>query len=148
MRTIPYTSEDLLHHHAIAAIIQNEQGEILMQEHVKYGFWTIPIGKVKQGQQIEEALREELFEECDVHVEKWKEIVAKDYHYVRNEKPVTVSGHLFEIFAYNGIVKNKEPDKHLVQVFLSLEKIKQLPHLSDMTLLFLETRGIHRAKSI
>ena len=148
MRTIPYTSEDLLHHHAIAAIIQNKQGEILMQEHVKYGFWTIPIGKVKQGQQIEEALQEELFEECDVQVEKWKEIVAKDYHYIRNEKPVTVSGHLFEIFAYNGIVKNKEPDKHLVQVFLSLEKIKQLPHLSDMTLLFLETRGIHRAKSI
>jgi 8-oxo-dGTP pyrophosphatase MutT (NUDIX family) len=148
MRTIPYTTEDLHHHDALGAVIQNKDGEILMQEHVKYGFWTIPIGKVKEGQHLADALREELFEECDIIVEEWKEIVAKDYDYIRNEKHVKVFGHVFKILAFSGTIKNKEPHKHTKQMFLSLGKIKQLPHLSDLTLLYLETIGIQREKDI
>lgn len=145
---IAYTAEDLHHHDALGAVIQNKDEEILMQEHVKYGFWTIPIGKVKEGQHLADALREELFEECDIVVERWKEIVAKDYNYTRNEQHVKVSGHLFEILAYNGTIKNKEPHKHTKQIFMSIEKIKQLPHISDLTLLYLETIGIQREKHI
>ncbi len=148
MRTIPYTTEDLQHHHALGAVIQNKDSEILMQEHVKYGFWTIPIGKVKEGQHIADALREELFEECDIVAELWKEIVAKEYDYIRNEKHVKVSGHVFDILAFSGTIKNKEPHKHTKQLFMSIERIKQLPHLSDLTLLYLGTIGIQRAKNI
>ncbi|MEK6922015.1 MAG: hypothetical protein AABX82_09050 [Nanoarchaeota archaeon] len=68
--------------------------------------------------------------------------------YLRNGTQVKVSGHLFGILSYTGTIKNKEPDKHTQQVFLSLEKIQKLPHLSDFTLLYLETIGIHRAKNI
>ncbi|MEK6921121.1 MAG: NUDIX domain-containing protein, partial [Nanoarchaeota archaeon] len=143
---IPYNAEDLQHHDALGAVIQNKDGEILMQEHVKYGFWTLPVGKVKEGQHIADALREELFEECDLVAERWKEIAAKDYDYIRDGKDVKVSGHVFEILVYSGTIKNKEPHKHTKQIFLSLGKIKQLPHVSDLTLLYLETIGIAREK--
>lgn len=58
---IPYTPEDIVNHHAVAAIIKNAAGEILMQEHVKYGFWTLPVGKVKDGQGIKEGYKKITF---------------------------------------------------------------------------------------
>ena len=33
-----YNSEDLFDHHGVSAVIKNKDGEVLMQEHVKYGF--------------------------------------------------------------------------------------------------------------
>jgi len=41
-------------------------------------------------------------------------------------------------------MKNNEHQKHKQQIFLSIDKIKELPYLSDMTLLFLETLGFKR----
>ena len=145
---IAYTAEDLKDHHAIGVIITNKQGEILVQKHVKYGFWTIPVGKVKQEQKVEEALREEMQEECNIEVRSWEEIATKTYVYERNGKNVTVPLHLFQIFSFEGIIKNNEPHNHTTQIFLPIEKIKELPYLSDATLLFLETKGIYRTKSI
>lgn len=146
LKTIPYTPEDLVDHHGIAAVITNEKGEILMQDHVKYGFWTLPVGKVRPSQTVEEGLAQELFEECDIVIEKWKEIATTEYQYLRNGKNVTISAHVFVILQYSGEIKNKEPHKHKEQLFLSLDKIKQLPHVSDITLLYLESIGITRKK--
>ena len=55
---IPYTHEDIVNHHAVAAVIKNTEGKILMQEHVKYGFWTLPVGKVKDGQGINDVIEQ------------------------------------------------------------------------------------------
>lgn len=145
---ISYTADDLVDHHGVAAVIMNEKGEILMQEHIKYGFWTILVGKVKQGQTVEQALREEMFEECDIHIEEYKQIVTKKFTYSRNEKQIIVTVHLFLILRYSGIVKNKEPEKHSKQLFLSLNEVQKLPVLSDNTLLYLEHKGIHRQKNL
>jgi len=68
---INYNEEDLMDHKAPGAVIKDKQGNILMQEHVKYGFWTTPIGKAKHDQNIEEALKEEIFEECNLTVEEY-----------------------------------------------------------------------------
>ena len=145
---IPYTSEDILNHHGIGAVITNEKGEILMQDHVKYSFWTIPIGKTKQGQNLQEALKEELFEECNIVIKQWKEIATKEYDYMRNGKEVHVLGHVFAILSYTGKIENKEPYKHKTQLFMSIEKIQQLPKISDLTLLWLESESIKREKCI
>ena len=145
---IPYTSEDILNHHGIGAVILNEKGEILMQEHVKYNFWTIPIGKTKQGQTPQKALKEELFEECNIRIKEWKEIATKEFRYIRNGKEVHVLGHIFTILSYAGTIQNKEPHKHKEQCFMSVEKIQQLPVVSDLTLLWLESQGIQREKCI
>jgi len=138
MAKINYKKEDLIDHHGVCAVIKDEEGKILMQHHVKLGFWTIPVGKVKDGQSVEEGLKEEIFEECDLVVEEMREIVSRNYEYEREGNKVNVFSHLFEITKYSGQMKNKEPEKHYEQKFMELAEIKKLPYLSDLTLLYLE----------
>lgn len=143
-----YNEEDLTDHQGVAAVIKNSKGEILIQEHNKYGFWTIPVGKAKLNQNTIEALKKELQEEGNIKVEKCKEIAIREHDYNRNKRKVKVTVHLFEILKYSGEIKNNEPEKHKQQIFMSIEKIKALPYLSDNTLLFLETLGIKRKAKI
>jgi len=144
MGKINYNPEDIVSHDGIAAILKNEKGEILMQEHAKYGFWTIPVGKVTKDQSVEDGLKQEIFEECNIQIEAYKEIVKRNYKYNRDGNDVLVISHLFDILKYSGEVKNNEPQKHIQQIFISVEEIKKLPYLSDLTLLYLETLGIER----
>ena len=44
MSGVNYNMEDIVSHHGVAAVVKDRRGKILMQEHVKYGFWTIPVG--------------------------------------------------------------------------------------------------------
>ncbi len=141
---INYNEEDILDHHGVAAIIKNQKGEILMQEHVKYGFWTIPVGKVKDDQNVIDGLKQEILEECNLQIKECEEIIVKDYFYERNGNNVKVISHLFEILKYSGKMENLEPMKHKQQVFLPIEQIKKLPYLSDLTLLYLEQVGFKR----
>jgi len=144
MKKVNYNSEDILDHHAISAVIKNRKDEILMQEHIKYGFWTIPVGKVKIGQSVEDGLKEEILEECNISIEEFKELKYKKYTYIRYGKKVKVIQHLYLILKYKGKMKNNEPHKHKQQKFLSIEKIKELPYLSNSTLLYLEVLGFKR----
>ena len=141
---VKYTGDDLEDHDATGAVIKDDQGRVLMQEHVKYGFWTIPVGKAKKEQHVEEALVEELFEECDITVIDFREIVKREYVYERDGKNVRLISHIYEIDNYSGTIKNKEPHKHSRQLFLSLEEVKKLDYLSDATLLYLEHLGYRR----
>jgi len=148
MKNVKYNSEDIISHHGVAAIIKNSKGEILMQEHVKYGFWTIPVGKVKLGQNVEEGLKEELLEECNILITEFNELIVRNYSYNRDGNNVHVISHLFDIRSYNGEIKNNEPQKHKQQKFVSISEIKKLPYLSDLTLLYLELLGFKREAKI
>ncbi len=144
MARINYNEEDVVSHHAVAAVLKDSKGRILMQEHLKYGFWTLPVGKVKQGQEIEAGLRDELREECNLEVGKFRELRSRRYVYRRGGKRVLVLGHLFEVLSYTGAMRNNEPQKHARQLFLSLARIRRLPYLSDVTLLYLDILGLGR----
>jgi ADP-ribose pyrophosphatase YjhB (NUDIX family) len=148
MAKIKYNSEDLKDHHGVAAVIKDKNESILMQEHVKYGFWTIPVGKVVDNQRIIDGLKQELDEECNITVINCKELIVKDYTYNRNGIDVTVHSHLFEIIEYSGEVKNNEPQKHKQQIFLSIDEIMRLPYLSDLTILYLKILGFERNNKI
>ncbi|MFA5020670.1 MAG: NUDIX domain-containing protein [Patescibacteria group bacterium] len=141
---INYNAEDIVDHDGIAAVIKNERGDILVQEHVKYGFWTIPVGKVKGGQSIIDGLKQEILEECDLEILECAEITHQDYFYKRGENDVKVVSHLFEITKYSGEMRNAEPLKHKQQIFMPLQEIEKLPFLSDLTLLYLKLIGINR----
>lgn len=145
---INYNEEDIVNHDGIAAIIKNKEGDILMQEHVKYGFWTIPVGKVKEGQSIIDGLKQEILEECDLEIIECVEIAHQDYFYERNGNDIKVASHLFEVTKYNGEMKNTEPLKHKQQIFMSIKDVSKLPFLSDMTLLYLKQIGINRQAHI
>lgn len=144
MSKINYTPEDLVDHNAVAAIIKDKNGNILMQDHVKFGFWTIPIGKAHPNQSPRTAIKQEIFEECNLHLKKFQKIGTKKYYYVRDGKDVHLTLHLYEIFSYSGDLENKEPHKHRQQKFLPLEKIKTLQYLSDATIFYLEKIGYKR----
>lgn len=148
MQKIKYNSEDIVSHHGIAAIIKNNKGEILMQEHAKYGFWTIPVGKVGKDQKVVDGLKQEILEECNVQIDEFTEIMTREYTYNRDGNDVLVISHLFDILKYSGEVKNNEPHKHTQQKFLSLDEIKELTYISDLTLLYLETLGFIRSARI
>ena len=140
MGEINYNVEDIVNHRGLGAVIQNGEG-ILMQKHVKYGFWTIPVGKVKENSSVVEGLREEIYEECNIKVVDFVEtgMIRLSYNRLGNE--VIVNSYLFEISNYLGEIKNNEPEKHAEQKFLSLEKIFELEYVSDMTLFYLEKLG-------
>jgi 8-oxo-dGTP pyrophosphatase MutT (NUDIX family) len=138
---VPYTAADLVDHEGVAAVVRDEQGRVLVQDHAKYGFWTIPVGKAEPGQLIEDALAQELQEECAIHPTKAKFLTKRNYIYMRDGKKVHMTLHLFEVLEFTGTVRNKEPQKHRIQKFKKVEEIFLLPFLSDATLLFLETIG-------
>jgi 8-oxo-dGTP pyrophosphatase MutT (NUDIX family) len=144
MKDIKYTDEDILDHDGICAIIKDKNENILMQDHVKFGFWTLPVGKVKPGQNILEGLKDEIYEECGIKIKDVKELAVREYTYLRKGKNVKVNSHLFEILSYVGNIQNKEPYKQRQQLFMDLKTIKKLPYLSDMTLFYLETLGFKR----
>lgn len=148
MENIKYNAEDLKDHQGVSAVIKNKEGKILMQEHTKYGFWTIPVGKVDLDEDLIEGLKKEVFEETNLIVEDYKEIGYKLYEYIRNGKNVKVHTHLFEIVKCSGELENKEPNKHKQQKFLSINEIITLPYLSDTTLWFLKTLNIIRKPKI
>lgn len=141
---IKYNNEDVVDHDGVAAVIKNVAGEVLVQEHVKYGFWTIPVGKVKTGQDVQGGLKEEILEECNLNILESKEICVKDYFYERDGRSVKVISHLFEVQKYSGEMKNNEPHKHRQQIFMPINKIMELPYLSDLTLLYLNQLGFSR----
>ncbi|MFA6888127.1 MAG: NUDIX domain-containing protein [Candidatus Woesearchaeota archaeon] len=143
-----YTPEDLVDHEGIAAIILNENGEVLIQKHVKYGFWTLPVGKIKKGQSVIDGLKEELYDECGIIPTDYKQIMHKKYRYMRLKKKIIVNCYLFDIKNYTGTLINKEPHKHTTQTFMTIDAIKKLSYLSDLTLLYLDYKGFKRKARI
>jgi len=142
-----FNEEDLKDHDAIAAVIRNSEGKYLMLQHKKYNFWTFPIGKVKVGQSVEEALKEEVHEECDINVIKFKEVWCFSKKYERKNYLITIKTHIFEVLVYNGKGINMEPDKHSMLKWFTIEEIRNLEMISDSTkeyLDILEQRASHK----
>lgn len=148
MKKINYNEEDLEDHHAVAAIIKNNKNEILMQDHIKYGFWTIPIGKAKNNESPMSGIKNEVFEECNLKIIDPKEIILNDSMDIRNGEKVRVILHIYEIKNYSGNLMNKESEKHKEIKFISLEKIKKLSYLSNATIIYLKYLGINRKTRI
>jgi ADP-ribose pyrophosphatase YjhB (NUDIX family) len=132
-----YTPRDLLDHDAIAAVIRNDQDNILMFYHKKFEFWTIPVGKAEQGETPYEGMCTELREECGIEVIKATEIVARPYSYPRRGEVVNIILHLYSVEKFEGTPKNNEPEKHPEMRYMPISEIRELPDLSDATMLFL-----------
>lgn len=131
---VGYTKEDLNDHHGVAAVIFNNKGEMLIQNHVKYSFWTIPVGKAKPYQTPEKAIIQEMKEECDIELIDFEEFKTFTRIYARGRKMVQVTAHIFRVNKYKGTIRNIEPDKHKEQVFLPIAHIRAFNRLSDVTL--------------
>lgn len=130
---VVYTKGDLINHNAIAAVVYDDKKRILMQDHVKYNCWTIPVGKVDEGDTIEGTLIKEVQEECGITPTKYREITSYLKNYKRDNNLVRVNAHIFEVLEYKGKIRNLEPQKHRSFKFMTISEIKKLDATSDLT---------------
>ncbi len=132
LEKIQYNDEDLQAHDGVSAVIM-KGNKILMMDHVKFNFWTIPVGKVEPNQSIEDGLKMEMKEELNINPRKYKEIGQFIRTYARGGKKVKVTAHIFSIEKWTGTLKNNEPKKHRSIKFMTRPEIKKLKSISDAT---------------
>jgi ADP-ribose pyrophosphatase YjhB (NUDIX family) len=126
--------EDLKDHDAVSAVFHRwDDDRILIFHHVKYQFWTIPVGKILANQDAESTLRQEVVEELSVVPIEFKLIGKFTRAYDRGEGIVTqVTQHVYDILKYDGILKNNEPHKHDEMIWLLPSTLKTMK-TSDAT---------------
>ena len=134
--TIRFTDEDLIDHDAVAAVIRDSQGRVLILDHVKFNLPTIPIGKAHTDQAPVDALKEEMKEELNIVVQECQEVANSLIEY-DEDRNVLLRFHIFNVLKYSGELRNLEPAKHRGFEFKSIDEIARLPALTDATILFL-----------
>jgi 8-oxo-dGTP pyrophosphatase MutT (NUDIX family) len=115
-----------------------------MLKHVKYGFWTIPVGKVEEGQTLEQGLKQEMWEELGIRVQAFKVIAEKPIIQIIMGKRIRENNYVCEVLRYTGNVKNKEPHKHTQLKWMTVDELMKLPFVSHNVIWFLETLGLKR----
>jgi len=131
LEKIQYTPGDLEDFQAIGAIfIKNKK--ILMMDHVKFNFWTVPIGKADKGEPVEHALKKEMKEELNIAVKKYKLITIWKRTFTNAGKKIKTENFLYLVENYSGTIKNNEPNKHRSIKYMSIEEMRKV-RLSEMT---------------
>lgn len=133
-----FTDEDLTTKEAIWVIIFNEQWEILIQDHIKLDFYTIPIWKIKSWENINEVVKNEVYDETWISINKFEEVCSWEYDFDYDLKKIRILNHIFLVSNRNWVINNKEPSKHRWIKFLSIEEIQNFEKISYATKLALE----------
>ena len=139
---VELTTEDLQEHDALAAVIRDDSGSVLMLEHRKFGFWTIPLGKALHGQAPLEGLAMELREELGIDLIAATERRCVRLIYWRQGREVPLDLHLIDVDAFSGHPQNLEADKHARLKYMTIGEIADLEATSDGTLLLMEELGV------
>ena len=125
-------------YNAFGAVIKDEQSRILIQKHVKYDMYTIPIGKCPINVQHDTGLRRELVEECGITARTLLKLDEGNLIFQTSDnKQIIIVTCLIKVLSYLGEVKNLEPHKHEIQKFMTIDEIKEHDRLSYVTQLYL-----------
>ncbi|MDD2487768.1 MAG: NUDIX domain-containing protein [Candidatus Gracilibacteria bacterium] len=137
-----FTKEDLNTREAIGVVIYDDERKVLIQDHVKLDFFTIPIGKIKEGEEIEEVIKQEVFDETNLKILSYRKIGEKIGEYDYDGVMIRIKTHIFEVLEYEGKLINKEEKKHRSMRFMDTGEIRGLSKISDATKYFLSTLDI------
>lgn len=114
------------------ALLKNDKDEILMmlrnREPAK-GCWAIPGGKVELYERLEDTIKREMKEELGVEIEVTKFLC--NVQDINQEEEQHWIMPVYEAKVIEGIVVNKEPDKHLDLQWFSMNNIPE--NISFMT---------------
>ncbi|MFQ4149735.1 NUDIX domain-containing protein [Arthrobacter sp. LAPM80] len=142
-----YTHDDVVDHDAVAMAIPGPGGVYLALDHVKFNWWTIPLGKCNPGQSLAGSVAMELNEELGLESVTFLELAQQRFRYIREGLTVEVNLHLVEVTAFRGRPENREPHKHRSLRWLSLNELFNLNRTADGTLMLLQNRGFPMAAS-
>lgn len=123
---INYNAGDLRPKHDAIAAIMKRGDTLLMLDHVKFNFWTIPIGKVEPLQTVVQGLKQELKEEVNVIPISFKEVGTFQKTYRRENINVKITTYIFMVHSWRGTIKNMEPKKHRSLKWMTLEQLESL----------------------
>lgn len=137
MNNLNFTQEDLNTKDAIWVVIYDSLWRILIQDHVKLDFFTIPIWKVNAWEDPDEVMIKEVLDETNLIVRDYRKLIEKDWEYDYNWITVRLRNHIYEVLLWEWNLVNKEPNKHRSMNFLSISDIKKLSKISDATKIFL-----------
>lgn len=128
-----FNSEDLHDHLGLGLIfLSQDKSKILLMDHVKFNFFTIPIGKVKPTETLDEALHVEMREELAVKLIHYHEVDVNTNIYQRPGGPIKVTQHVFLVDKYSGNIRNVEHTKHRSVEWYPLQAALDM-NLSDTT---------------
>ena len=109
---------------------------VLVQDHVKSGCWTIPVGKAEKAETPLEAITRELWEELGLIVIKGKCLI--DVERYCEVHGAVVRQIVFEIEVSNaGGWENKEPEKHREVRWMEIRELAGKSKLTENTKLWL-----------
>jgi len=118
----------------VSAVIMNDDGEVLIQNHNKLERYTLPGGKVDANEYENFALIREMFEELGIMVHKYHELYTSRFdgvEYPAHSGNVSTFLHvLYSIEKYEGIITNKEPEKHSELLWVKPENIREIGPIS------------------
>lgn len=101
---------------SVSAIITNEEGKILVLDHVKCAAYTIPGGKVDETDTtLGEAIKREVREELGIEVKSMAKFCVNNFccnYPTGSDQYIYVADHTFIIHTYDGEITNTEPEKH------------------------------------
>lgn len=105
----------------IGAIILNEKGELLVQDHIDIGGLTVPSGKMEPGEHPTVALKREIREELGVGINYIHKPV---FAWTSNIESLGLVHHILFAITLDGEPKNMEPKKHRSLDWRSLDYLE------------------------
>ena len=119
----------------VGAVIRNGD-MVLVQDHVKSGCWTIPVGKAEEGETPLEAISRELQEELGLRVIKG--VCLLDIEQYCEVHGAVVRQVVFDIEVSNiGEWVNREPEKHREVRWMVVGELAGKDKLTENTKLWL-----------
>lgn len=122
-----------------AVFLIKKEKKYLFQQRKKYslyhGGYVLPGGHIEEGETILQGAVRELYEELDILVDE------ADLEFKMVEPIENYIVFFFEVKKYTGVLKNKEPEKHLDVCFLDLSDEKIHP-LTLNEIIMIE-QGVH-----
>ena len=118
---------------AVAICLMDNKNRILVMDHVKLNKWAVPVGKVDDGDTIEETFVKELYEELGITMLSSMYLGNYDKTYARDDVSISVTTHVVVCTNYKGKIVNNEPDKHRSLRWISYKDIDKIGDVSDAT---------------
>lgn len=96
---------------AVAILVADEEGKLLVLWHSRYRFWTVPLGKIEPGERGVTAAHREALEELGILSERI-ELLDTVYKPPELDDYSGIMIELCRVTSYVGTIANCEPDKH------------------------------------